>query len=118
MQKDRTKTKKEEGLSAKKLRKTLSVLRVSCPPALPVKVRRGKISSEIYGDSSIGEKPTAHFLIRIATGMDENTTLETLLHEWAHCLSWTASHQRIKEHGPEWGIAYARVYRCIVDEEL
>ena len=38
---------------------------------------------------------------------------DTILHEWSHAIAFTGS----KDHGPEWGIAYAEAYSLIVDVE-
>ena len=45
---------------------------------------------------------------------------DTLVHEWAHLLSWTPAHDAgaFGPHGPEWGVAYARAYCASVDEHF
>ena len=42
----------------------------------------------------------------------------TLLHEWAHCLSWDILNVRplAKHHDRRWGVAYAKLYSAFVDE--
>jgi len=37
--------------------------------------------------------------------------LDTLIHEKAHILTWHAVFLR-SAHGPEWGVAFARLYRA------
>jgi hypothetical protein len=43
--------------------------------------------------------------------------LDLLIHEYAHALSWThasdAKDTRWPDHGPLWGVAYARVYQVV-----
>jgi hypothetical protein len=38
-----------------------------------------------------------------------NLRIDTLLHEWAHALTWFGND--IDPHGPEWGLMYAALYR-------
>ena len=53
-----------------------------------------------------------HFLIRLYRGADADTGRELLAHEWAHCRAW---HRSRTDHGPQWGVEYARAYRVLVD---
>ncbi len=41
--------------------------------------------------------------------------LDTLLHEYAHVLSWFGAEFETEEHGSEWGIAYAKLYRTFIE---
>lgn len=41
---------------------------------------------------------------------------DSLIHEWAHAMSWTANAPGCGDHGPEWGVAYARAYNAVNDE--
>ncbi len=41
-----------------------------------------------------------------------NLRLDTLLHEWAHALTWHGNDK--DDHGSEWGLAYARLYRAFL----
>jgi hypothetical protein len=38
--------------------------------------------------------------------------MDALLHEWAHALTWFGNDN--DEHGPEWGLTYARLYRSFL----
>jgi hypothetical protein len=38
-----------------------------------------------------------------------NLRMDTLLHEWAHALTWFGNDA--DPHGPEWGLMYAALYR-------
>lgn len=43
----------------------------------------------------------------------------TLIHEWAHALSWNylhASDRPVDVHGPEWGVAYALAWKSAIGE--
>jgi hypothetical protein len=88
-------------------------LRESVPPSYPVSVRRTKMN--FPGDCElkivkIKGKAQQRFVIRISRFMDEQSAIMTLLHEWAHALVWEVP--GAKDHGAEWGVAYARVYRA------
>ena len=106
-------TRKAEEIDA---RRASRLLRRRVPAALPVKVRWLDLDGD-YGDCSLVRKPTPHFLIRIDRTLGNESALMILAHEWAHAVSWTAEHLEIADHGPEWGIAYARVWRALVGED-
>ena len=38
---------------------------------------------------------------------------EVLIHEYAHALSWTPGHMCLDDHGPEWGVAYSKVWMLV-----
>jgi len=59
--------------------------------------------------------PEPHFRIRINRDLGWALAVDTLLHEWAHLLCWFNCPED-EPHGPEWGIAYARVYRAYIGE--
>ncbi len=91
----------------------LQLLRKEMPPPLPVIVRRSKIKEEGYCMKSNGK-----FHIRINIALSESKIIDVLLHEWAHTLAWTNRHDRLtiakfreEVHGPEWGLAYSKVYQ-------
>lgn len=87
----------------------VQMLREDLPPAFPVTVNRCKVSSEIAGDCA---KKGERFIIRISSGLEEDAAILILMHEWAHALAWTFERAGVRDHGPEWGVAYSRVYRC------
>ena len=92
-------------------------LRKKVPAALPVKLRFVDLDDR-YGDCSIvnGEKP--HFVVRIHKDLNSAASVMVLVHEWAHAVAWTAEHTLLEDHGPEWGIAYARIWRCYAGEPV
>ena len=57
-------------------------------------------------------------VIYINTRYPRYVALDTLLHEMAHCVSW--SHRSmdnfIPDHSAQWGISYAQIYRAYHDE--
>lgn len=46
-------------------------------------------------------------------GPGSDWAIDTLIHEWAHCLVVGACKE--DSHGPLWGVAHARCYRAAVD---
>lgn len=48
------------------------------------------------------------FDIVLHAGLTGNELADAIIHEWAHALVWDVP--GAEEHGPEWGVAYARCY--------
>jgi len=82
-------------------------LRETCPPDASVIVRRVDLSCD--GKCTWTGK---RYVVLIKRTIDYWRATDSLCHEWAHALSWTADGPN--EHGPEWGVAYARVYRVML----
>lgn len=51
------------------------------------------------------------FFVLINRNKPLATKLDTLLHEWAHALTWFGADQR-EHHSDEWGLWYAKIYRA------
>ena len=90
-------------------------LRYQCPPDHPVQVRRLSGLKEMYGDCDLKKSGKKQFFkIRINKDYDEDVTIDTLMHEWAHTVAW---HKCTKEdHCNEWGKAYSKIYRMFLKE--
>lgn len=73
-------------------------------------VRSVRMPHLIYGDTSRRGKL---FEIRISKAMSFQERIDTLLHEWAHMLAWNSPNPN-EDHGPEWGVAHARLYTAYV----
>lgn len=94
----------------------IKMLRRETSPPLPVHVRRIKLNDNDGYCSKVRDQ----FYVRININFSEARAIDTLLHEWAHALSWkpkfddaslsSEDFERII-HGPSWGVAYAEVYR-------
>ena len=63
-----------------------------------------------YGEAG---KVGRRFLVRLDPRQTWLNGLDTLLHEWAHVLSWQAQ----LHHGDEWALAYGRLYRAWHEED-
>jgi hypothetical protein len=96
------------------LEKLLTVLQVKLPLPFPVRLVIRKLEEE-HGYSDFRETPKRgrSFIIGVSSGMGMSQAEDTLMHEYAHCLCWFSTQE---DHGPEWGVAFSRVYRAIVEE--
>lgn len=52
-----------------------------------------------------------YFKIRIDNRLSWDATWESLIHEWAHAISWKEGHETVDDHDETWGLAYAHCYR-------
>lgn len=51
------------------------------------------------------------FTIEINKALNEYETEHVLIHEWAHMLAWRPYHPLMGDHGSDWGVWYAMVWR-------
>jgi predicted SprT family Zn-dependent metalloprotease len=98
----------------RELRRYVRLLRDKLPPLLPVRVYlRDELEDE--GQCHLitkGNRPSSFSIYIRRQGF--RAMLEILSHEWAHALAW--SHDECGEdHDASWGIAYARVYRYVIE---
>lgn len=99
----------------KKYNKLLYMLKKHAPAAYPVSVRRKMLPKQLEG---MCWKESKKFCIHICTKLDEARAMDVLLHEWAHAIAWNNLLDSVKtdeefhrlSHGPEWGVAYSKVY--------
>lgn len=86
-------------------------LRSLCPIENKVSIRTRAMADlgccYWYDDDSIE--------VVIARGLSYQLAAETLVHEWAHAIQYSLYGD--SDHGPEWGLIYADVYRVIIGEE-
>lgn len=108
-------------------------LRQHCPVAYPVVIHTVWLPDHLEGTCS---RRRSRFSIRIADRLDEKTAVEVLLHEWAHARAWNHRLDTCPlampnssepdpdlefdelAHGPEWGVAYALVWRVFTGRIL
>lgn len=92
----------------------LETLRVLCPAAHPVDVRRVQMADCDFGYADLvlsGESPK--FRVRINRTLQQDFQIWVLIHEWAHCMTWDLSHSRHDDHGAHFGVAYSEAYQAI-----
>ena len=92
-------------------------LRGLCPTVVPTSVRFTELAPDVNGTCQ--ELRTRNgdlkgFRICISTSLGRDFAHHILVHEWAHALSWSAEHPTVNDHGPEFGLAYARVYQATI----
>lgn len=105
-----------------KFRRILHLLRKDFPPEYPVKVRR--ISESLsgpdapYGYCTLvhenGEKTKRYFLIKLSKSNTWHHQFNTILHEWAHCLTWHLVGE--KDHGDVFHRKHGVLYRRYVED--
>jgi putative component of toxin-antitoxin plasmid stabilization module len=76
-------------------------------PDIYVSVRLTNIRKENCGDTRRTDKG---FLVRIQKGQPLQVLLDTLVHEFAHCLAFD-EWEKTQTHGPKWGVALSECYR-------
>ncbi len=97
--------------AATKWRRTIAWLRRNFDPHYEIRVR--SVVMKDYGDTDFCMK-TLRFFVRIKKGQPLGVKLDSLQHEWAHALTWEGADTYIEEHSPEWGVAYAKIYRTFL----
>lgn len=96
-------------------RSMLRNLREHVPPLLPVRVYvRDHVDG--FGSASLKLRRgrPSHFVVEIRRA-DRQVMIDTLRHEWAHCLAWHDGPFCEGDHPDDWGIQYARCYRATTE---
>jgi len=75
-------------------------------PTTPVSVRRCKVPKKLCGDCS---RKANFFLVRVDKDHPLQVQLDTLVHEFAHALSYL-EWEETGEHGPMWAQAHLACY--------
>jgi hypothetical protein len=94
----------------------LRMLKIKCPAAFSVSVRRVNLS-KTHVDGRCW-KHGKKFFIQIERTLSEHAAMDVLLHEWAHARAWnhrldaaTTDEEFNKlAHDAAWGVAYAEIY--------
>ena len=90
--------------------KTIAWLHRNFLASSQIYVKSTKIKGHGYTKPEIG-----YFQIMINRRQSLSLRLDSLLHEWAHCMTWLGDESDMEDHGAEWGIAYARLYRTFLE---
>ena len=105
----------------KQFRALVKHLRSQHPAILPVKcVMRSRSRSESMGTCRLSRSNNGQplrFVIEVIEADVPWSYLRLIvLHEWAHALAWSEeSHDIVRDHGPEWALAYARLYQSSIE---
>jgi len=78
----------------------------------PIYIRRTKMTSNLDGLCQFKDD---HFLIKVNQLLNEDHSIDVLLHEVGHAMSWDKDKD---VHGRNWGIAYSKIYRKFLDDFL
>jgi hypothetical protein len=97
----------------------VSTLKEKMPPGVPVTVRtqKMKVSGDSLGVMKLGRM--VGIVIRINDGSCWQCRIDTLMHEWAHSMEWSAhwaDGSPKEDHGETWGVWYAKIYKLLVDD--
>lgn len=88
-------------------------IRNLCPPPARTSVKVERVARKLDEFESLGEthKNRSVFTVKIARDLTRQETEDTMIHEWAHVLSWRPYHPVDGDHDAVWGISFATVYR-------
>ena len=92
----------------------ICALKNSLPTVYPVSVRTCDLAD--FGDATLVTKGRCKgFEIRISNRLSWHERVETLIHEFAHCLDWSHRHDadHAEHHDESWGVWYSKTYRSI-----
>lgn len=96
--------------TAQKWLRTIAWLRRNFPAGHVIYVQ----SKSLKKDQGETELKGICFYIRIHRKQSFLSRIDSLLHEWAHCLTWFGA-ETDEDHSAEWGIAYAKIYRTFIE---
>ena len=103
----------------KQWRAAIRILKEDFPPLLPIKATlRHKPGAPELGYCNVTRDKAGRplrFVVTVYDGAPWSYLRLVLLHEWAHALAWQDGHETVEDHGPEWALAYSRLYREIVE---
>lgn len=99
-------------------RRLVQKLRREAPPLLPVRVyERDAVGDNLWGLTSLmvdhRNKPL-RFVILVRKS-SPTMMADTLMHEWAHALTWHEGTHAPTDHGDQWALAFGRCYRILIE---
>lgn len=98
--------------SAKRFRAICDEIRALCPTPRGMRVKFRRVSPtklDLLGNTTQRGRTVS---IEISSNLTETETEDTVLHEYAHVLSWRPFHAITSDHDAHWGIAFSDVYRA------
>ena len=95
-------------------RRLAKVLRKKFPTLAPVYVyyRNGKMprTTVAFATAVFHDNCVHHFIVVVDARESWITVRDSLLHEWAHVISWREGQKEIDEHDTTWAIAYSKIW--------
>lgn len=98
--------------TARKWRMLLAWLHRNFSLVSRCQVRTIKMPGTLCGTTDRDKKG---FHIRVRRGLCFTLRIDTLIHEWAHALTWFGAETNNEDHSAEWGIQYAKIYRTFCE---
>jgi len=97
-------------------KKDVQFLKSQMPPLLPVRVYRRPTKGCLgYTNLTLKNGCPSHFIIVVSSTLSWDATWQVLIHEWAHAMSWVGDGETFCDHGPEWGLWFAKIYQEIIE---
>ena len=88
-------------------------LRTVAPAPRGTRIEARRVPASELGDSAGScAKVGRVFTVCVRNDLTAQETEDTLIHEWSHALAWRPYHPLSGDHGPDWGVWYAQVYRA------
>ena len=81
-------------------------LRAEFPPQYSIRVWR----TDLRGSHGIANYHNKRFTIKVQKTDAWTIQFDTILHEWAHCLTWHNADTKKQDHSVSWARAFARLY--------
>lgn len=98
-------------MTTQRLRKLCRLLRRDFAPNAPVRVIRQPMERDLYG---LTDKAGKGYYIRLNNTLVREVQEQTLLHEWAHVLTWDVGE---KHHCERWAAKFAEIIRWYQGED-
>lgn len=93
-------------------------LRKEFPLLAPVRVYQRDLSGKShFGDCTLAfDEDDRPLRFTIVVHKSSRALMQYLLiHEWAHAYAWQEG-QKVKNHGPHWGVAMSQIYQHMIEE--
>jgi hypothetical protein len=86
-------------------------LRSKCPPPRGIRIRFRRLAREhLKGDHGETTQRGRTISVAVADNLTEVETIDTLIHEYAHAMTWRPFHALMHDHDAMWGVAFAQIY--------
>lgn len=103
--------KKPPPVRDEEFRAKVTHLRTLCPPPAGTKVEVSRKPRYELNEEGYCVKKGRTFSIVVNQNLNDYELEHVLIHEWAHMMAWRPYHPLVGDHGPDWGVWYAVVYR-------
>lgn len=97
--------------TAQKWRKLIAWLHRNFPIDYPMTIR----SQRLKFFCGLTDYDGIRFKIFVHRKQCFTLRVDTLIHEWAHVLTWFGAETDNEDHSAEWGIQYAKIYRTFYE---